>query len=447
MARDPRSGAILIMVIGLSMMLLSLSIAFLVRMRGDADDIRLSEQQAQARIMLHAGLMYVQEGSRLGWTMTKVGNVVTQDQGQAFGWTDIRDGSLGPKGARPMGADPRPTGIPSPIWWDQSPSYQPYPRDTDLPAANQRHWPFPGSVMRGQMPVWKRPPYAITRRFNANPLVPPVAYSDPNFENAWAAPTTYTNWYKSIFWDPPGSGYPLRFSSAYDPSQGAHGMLNPQPVADTCNDFAQGRLDNGYPDYRPQSQGLAWFRVYRELLGDHDNDGDPWYDHVALYDPSNHPNSSGGGLANWNVFIITCGAGATRGYRFWDLPASDERRAYEPVTARESGLFVDQATFDAIARAEYRMWFRVEWTGSEPGTPQGEIYGLGENRGWQDRNRPDLDSNGNVVYPIARWGDMAFTDKLGWMGGELPAVQGGGFKWIQRLYQEPAYRSTGKSAW
>ncbi|MBA3683967.1 MAG: hypothetical protein H0W72_01825 [Planctomycetes bacterium] len=445
MAHNSRSGAILIMVIGLSMMLLTLAIAFLVRMRSDVDDVRLSEQQAQARIMLHAGMMYLQEGSRLGWTSIKVGTTVTQDLGQAFGWTDIRDGSLGPKGARPKGANPGPAGILAPTWWDCSPAYQPYPRDSDLPLAHLRHWPFPGSVMRGQMPVWKRTPYAITRRFNANPLVPPVAYSDPAFDTAWAAPSTQTNWSKSIFYDTPG--FPLRFASAYDTTQGALGMLNPQPVADTWNDYARGQLSSGYPDYRPQSQAKAWFRVYRELLADHDNNGDPWYDRVALYDPSNHPSAAGGGLANWNVFIITCGAGGTRGYRFWDLPATDERRAYEPVTAKESGLFFDQSTFEAIARAEYRMWFRVEWTGCEPGTPQGEILGLGENRGWQDQNRPYTDSNGNTTYPNSRWGDLSFTDKLGCMASELPAVQGGGFKWIQRLYQEPAYTASGKSAW
>ena len=72
---------------------------------------------------------------------------------------------------------------------------------------------------------------------------------------------------------------------------------------------------------------MGWFRVYRETPADRDNDGDPYYDRVA-YPDDHHA-----------TFIVTCGAGATAGFRFWDLPANDPNRAVEPVTASESGLF------------------------------------------------------------------------------------------------------------
>ena len=44
--------------------------------------------------------------------------------------------------------------------------------------------------------------------------------------------------------------------------------------------------------------------IYREDTADHDGNGDPWYDTVV-----------GGGHG---TFIVTVGAGPTRGYRFWD---------------------------------------------------------------------------------------------------------------------------------
>ena len=124
-----RDGAVLIIVVGLSMVLLGLSVTFMMRMRSEAQETQIVVAEAQARLMLHAGLMYLQEASRLGWGE------------ETYGWTDIRDGGLGPRQSRnlkfrtdvlgnPTGTDvdggidgtfstgaPADYNIPAPIWW------------------------------------------------------------------------------------------------------------------------------------------------------------------------------------------------------------------------------------------------------------------------------------------------------------------------------------------
>jgi hypothetical protein len=81
-----RRGALLIVVVGLCALMAALAFSFLVRMRSDAEEAQRLSQDIQARAMLSAALMYVQETSRLGW------------KGETFGWRDVRDGMAGPRG-------------------------------------------------------------------------------------------------------------------------------------------------------------------------------------------------------------------------------------------------------------------------------------------------------------------------------------------------------------
>lgn len=64
---DHRRGALLIIVAGLLAILAALATAFFIRVRAEAARSRLVEQTAQARLMVNAALLYLQEASRIGW--------------------------------------------------------------------------------------------------------------------------------------------------------------------------------------------------------------------------------------------------------------------------------------------------------------------------------------------------------------------------------------------
>jgi hypothetical protein len=76
---------------------------------------------------------------------------------------------------------------------------------------------------------------------------------------------------------------------------------------------------DGDPTPMPQSTGLAWFRCYRESAA---------------------------------RFVVTCGAGATEGWRDWnEIPAADR-----------ADFQNDPAFFEQLLAAERRMWYRIEWS-------------------------------------------------------------------------------------
>ena len=80
-----RSGTVLIVVAGLSALLASMTIAFLIRQRSSAEESTQFEQDIQARIMLIAGCNYIQETSRIGYD-----DGVDPYHREAFGWVDVR---------------------------------------------------------------------------------------------------------------------------------------------------------------------------------------------------------------------------------------------------------------------------------------------------------------------------------------------------------------------
>lgn len=433
--RSVRRGAILVIVAGLASILLALCVTFMLRMRTDGESMRIVVADGQARLMYHAALMYIQEGARLGW-----------GDDETFGWTDVRDGSLGPKGPRVGGAP-----LPAPTWWNYPISYIPKPQDSDLPPAHLRRWPCPGSVIRAPMGVPVLPPYAIQMNLHANPVFPPStapAYGTPGWETAWTGSSE--NWPRA--WA----------NEIFSPAAGAVGMLDPQPVADFWRDplylanptsrrpdFISGAVEPGasgsdWPHHvgdgtgpavirqlqvRPGTENLAWFRIYRETLADHDNDGVPAYDHVALYSDATPD------LKNWNVFVIAAGCGPTRGYRFWDLELNDPRRALEPVTAKESGLFADEQLFNDLLEQTVILWYRVEWSAMQGGGFSPGMYRWG---GWNGR---DVDPWHHILkqYEV-QYADVTMHGEGGAglsLRGSSERSQGGNFPWIQRLDHEP----------
>jgi hypothetical protein len=148
-----RGGSVLIVVAGISALFLVLSLGFLARMRSDAEESQRVQQEAQARLMLNAGLHYIQEASRLGWD-----DPATPEHEEAYGWVDTRDGLPGPRA-----------------------------RDgRELAPLAGSIFPAPGSAARCPMFVMQRPPFAVRQTFAYNP-----APQDP--ARSWAELVSYEN--------------------------------------------------------------------------------------------------------------------------------------------------------------------------------------------------------------------------------------------------------------
>jgi hypothetical protein len=479
--RDPaRAGVVLIIVVGLAMVLLGIAVSFMMRMRADSQETRIVVAEAQCRLMLHAALMYLQEGSRLGWGT------------ETFGWTDVRDGSLGPRGPRDYSPGGAGATIPKPAWFTVG-AYAPLIDDAALPAAASRFWPYPGSVGRFPMAVPVQPPFATQLRYAYNPVgLPPGVplYGQANYETPWiTAPLANDPIQRDIAGRPlPTASYwPKAWADTiYSTDRGAMGALDPQPQADTYYDpgytgasgqkpdFISGAIQQGVTagdwkhtvinagvtkavqlQVKPGTENVCWFRIYRELQSDHDGDGKPAYDRVMMYDLKNT------NLKNWNVFVIACGVGGTRGFRFWD--AADLNtwvlQTGSTVTptlgqdfASSSGLFASQADF-AAARSSTRVtWYRVEWSALQGGGFVPEHYSWSGPRiyprkklnnvtdfmvprpypGWDlTHNRPRDESHSDELVGIT---DGNYADGLRY---SAPKTYGGNFKWVQRLDHEP----------
>ena len=440
-----RQGMLLMVIAQLMLVVIIMTMSYILVMRQDSVDSTEVVQQAQSRIAMHAALMYIQEGSRLGWAH-KLGELATSNHaalhgwpatvGLAYGWTDTRDGSLGPRGPRPWGAGPNSNDIPPPSWWSFTTiPYLPFPEDTDLPGPASRRFPCPGSAMRAPLAVPELTPYATDGRYNYNP----IRRGAQNGPEPWPLP-------KSLDF------YPMA-------------ALDPQPQADNWTTFKQGletsvasrgntmqaELPENRHVLRSHTVGKAWFRIYRETLEDHDADQFAhqidqsgqnlvsWpFDSVALYDP-NYPQ-----LKNWNVFIISCGAGGTRGYRWWNLNQGDPRRGLEPVTARESGFFSSEAEFERLKEQEYIMWFRVHWSPLTGGYANSRTNGSGARKpGSGKSGLGAFTESGLLNFWKRSWRNGTFRGNNNSTAGHMQnrtrviSSQGGNFQFIQRLPAEP----------
>ncbi|MBA3708230.1 MAG: hypothetical protein H0W83_05365, partial [Planctomycetes bacterium] len=373
---------------------------------------------------------YIQESSRLGWR--KPGPVTVGGDGspgyECYGWTDVRDGGIGPRGPR----DATTGFLPVPNWWSggsypddrvvdpsKSPNNEFTYNETNLPGAGGRRWPCPGSATRCDMYVMKVPPCAVQllKCPNAIEAIPgddptPLIDGPYNLGNHY-----YHKWQYDGGGGP--SGEPAtpggvanvpsgNCSTAWAPyldqawTKGHH-ALDPQPVMDTWTDFRAGD-----PSPRPSSTAMAWFRVYRELPSDHDNDGKPWWDHIPIKSHS--------------AFVITAGSGGSRGFRFWNAGDAGYSADLEPVTAQASGLFPDEAIFRQLLASERILWYRVEWTANfGGGADAAEHFGANQ----YDNGPFTFTAN----YPTSEHQEPAISNQV--------ASYFGAIKWVQRLEKDP----------
>ncbi|MBA3936036.1 MAG: hypothetical protein H0X38_01110, partial [Planctomycetes bacterium] len=275
-----RSGTVLILVAGISALLAATALAFLARMRGDAEESALLLQDTQARIMLAAACNYIQEGSRIGWDRypnTGAGSnagvgtsypAATDSNDpfpgaspgasgfpvheETFGWVDTRDGSAGP--TTQEGRICYDASLTGTMPWQDTPALRPA-------------WPAPTSVVRCPMQVWRRPPCATQLTASYNPILTDPAQSGnsaylyPFLSNPDPQPEAGNGWNKAT-----NTVSTLRYD-------------------DGLNGATRGDFIHGDPTPRPQTTGKSWFRILRE------------------------------GPA---TFVITVGAGGTQGFRTYD---------------------------------------------------------------------------------------------------------------------------------
>lgn len=232
MSGGARHGAVLIIVVGLSVALLGLAMTFLVRMRADANVAQGLIEQVQARSMLLAACTYVQECSRIGFGQ------------EAFGWRDIRDGS-------------DPGALPGPRDFAGEPLY----------AVGSGRWPDVGGAARCPMGIPVLPPWATKGRFAYNPVARRWPNADPDRSggevryNALAPqPAQFPDEEPDDPWR-----YQTLFGSDGDDGRedGSSGH------AGAWRAFAQGsRLVDDDPGSLRLRNGSAeaWFRVYRDTV-------------------------------------------------------------------------------------------------------------------------------------------------------------------------------------
>lgn len=321
---NTRGGTVLIIVAGISALLASMAVAFLVRQQSTQQETILFEQDTQARLMLVAACSYISESARIGY-QTLPGT----DHIEAFGWIDVRDGSVGPNTRGTRATDV------VPLFDDASMRERWRPGSANRPA-----WPAQKSVARCPMHVLVRPRYAIKPIAVPNPIV--ADESHPDF------------------------GRPYLINP------------DPSPAADNLATFMS--ADWGV---RANSAERSWFRVYRE------------------------------GPA---TFIITCGAGATHGFRDWDevMGAGSEAIAE----------FGEQSYFETVRTQETRFWYRVEWS---PAITTPEVHNI--KNAWNEGREDHYVSYGmNTSNSHANPRSQAQSRNLG-----------GTFRYIQRLRMPPTW--------
>lgn len=343
-----RRGTVLIVVAGLSALLLTMFVVLTRQVRSEVNDGVLVVRDAQARVGLSAALAYILEAARFG----------AGGDGETFGWTDVRDGSAGPKGRAVNGVIPNPVGTGS-------------------------TWPQVTSVLRAPLECWECPPSAVMPLMAYNTLKIPDTWNE-EWENTsesgrwttnigtvlqpkiitltgsvsaslgyvsdrigstgyWVNPT-YTAGTYLLNTNGLSALYNQVYNYMYNPGflQGQPDpswcyALQPQPIKSTWTTFLAGHLQtDGNPKIRPESRRRAWIRIYREGPTDHAGSGNT----------ENMGNDYG-------VFIVTCGAGGTEGYKSYNDPL---------MSADAKAAFQSQPFFDDLRRQERILWYRVKWS-------------------------------------------------------------------------------------
>lgn len=162
-----RSGTVLIIVAAICALLASLTLTFLVRTRSSVEETNAFEAGIQARIMLVAACTYVCEASRIGYEPLVADPANGPHHVEAFGWIDVRDGSIGPN-TRDYGAGTVAGSLARVPLWDAELKV-PTGLTGSLPTRRPA-WPAIGSVARCPMYSLVRPPFAIELTAVYNPL-------------------------------------------------------------------------------------------------------------------------------------------------------------------------------------------------------------------------------------------------------------------------------------
>lgn len=319
-----RQGTVLIIVAGLSALLASMALAFLARQRSTLQETTWFEQDIQSRIMLVAACNYIAETARLGYDIT-----AGPDHIEAFGWIDVRDGSVGPNTRGTLATDVVPL-------HDELNLVERW----GLGPRNRPAWPAQKSVARCPMHVLERPPFAISLAATPNAIQTDESHAD--------------------------------FGRPY--------LRTPDPTPLMNDRTAYMTADRRI---RSESAHRAWFRVYRE------------------------------GPA---VFIITCGAGGTQGYRDWD-----EVVGAGPDVMAEFG---EQSYFEVMRTQETRLWYRVEWS---PAIATAEVHNI--KNAW----------NGGPEDHYVSYGVNTSNSSINPRSQALCVNLGGTFRYVQRLRHPPTW--------
>ncbi|MDA3961347.1 MAG: hypothetical protein PF961_11200 [Planctomycetota bacterium] len=258
---SPRSGILLIVVAGIMALLAVLTLTFITQSRNDSREGEAIMAHTQTRVMLAAALNYIQESSRIGWDLegsawsaAYSGGGMTSDSifsraphmhpggfafptdannevhELAFGWIDVRDGSVGPRTFDYDGDgeyDPR---------FDDTPRVAFFSSSVDAPL-----WPAVHGMVRVPMYRMQRPPYAVEPRFSVNPISQEFGAVDSDG-------MLLTGESHAMY-----AGIPL--------------LKNPDPVPDLSGRGSTAAWDwHKAGDRRPllASVNRGWFRLFRE---------------------------------------------------------------------------------------------------------------------------------------------------------------------------------------
>ncbi|MDA3960546.1 MAG: hypothetical protein PF961_07130 [Planctomycetota bacterium] len=433
-----RQGAILLIVVGLSMIILTVTVSYVSVVRSDTGQVQAVLQDVQARAMLDAARAYIAECSRIGWstvdpanTSSSVSNALANALPNHFaietmGWNDIRNGAIGPiprvtlnaSGARI--AEPQEAGL-SLATGDS----------TYRIGRGSGAWPDLGSTVRMDLHVATRVPLAIHQMPNQrriyldDRLVPPEGGF--YFNGTGRTITSRGNAYL-----PDGS-----VTSGAWKLGGWHHQRNTQYAGGTWKLAALRRADplpldtttvgfhTGDPTPRSGTARRTWFRVYRETASDHDGNGSPWYDTTNL-------NGDGTRPPNGSVFVITCGAGGTMGFRNWT----------DVTAANASALFGSEAAFWDLRRSETILWYRTEWTAytQQNLAPHGALsFNPSPHADKLERPNQQKGSPNPVLFDYNRLDNntvVRFEDEVDMVTAPVP-LPFGSFLWLQSLDREP----------
>ncbi len=342
-----RRGTVLIVVAGISALMASMGLVFMLRIREGAEASDLLMRQAQARIMLHAACAYILEASRLGYGPgggaatvaageSTVGFVKTGSGALAVreghGWIDVRDSEGTTLGAGASDYGPRDQAGRA-VW------------------SASGMWPDVGGTVICPMYRWARPPEAISQTVAYNPIM--TGRSD-NGDPRW--------------------GRPLLLNPDPQPA-----IANGWPGAVTAAHW--GDFVAGDPTPVGGSAGVAWFRVHRVS--------------AATFIVTC---GAGGtlGFRNWSEVLAHTGiAGAAGGAELF----SNDQATFDTLQASESRLWYEVRWSGAVRPLDFRHEEPTWWRWLQNSFAY-RIYPVNSSQypGWGRTNRYNPNPVGTISY-------------------------------------------------